>query len=31
VSLASPLPDGVESRHHGDTMVELLVAQGGGR
>ena len=31
VSLARLLPDGVESRHHGDTMVELLVAQGGGR
>ena len=30
VSLVGSLPDGVESRHHGDRMVELLVVDGGG-
>ena len=30
VSLVRPLPDGVESRRHGDRMVELLVVHGGG-
>jgi hypothetical protein len=30
VSMAGTLPDGVESRHHGDRMVELLAMDGGG-
>ncbi len=30
VSLVRSLPDGVESRRHGDRMVELLVVHGGG-
>ncbi len=30
VSMAGTLPDGVESRHHGDRKVELLAMDGGG-
>ena len=30
VALVRLLPDGVESRRHGDRMVELLVVHGGG-